>query len=479
MRDVSCPPAALRRPKRPDTSPDVGNPKSFTKSPPRKRAQFSPAIDDTRQTWTRDGEISYRETDPLPAAPCVPADEPHTSPGAREPSGHYQERASETRAIFADPRRDDAAPPLATYARAWLVRCAARVRPTTHKVYTYGIEQHLVPALGARPLDQITRRDVRALVDQLRQRLAPKTTRTVVATLSVMLTAAVEDELVPGNVTLRLRLPQTTVHQAPAFTADEMARFLAALRVLAPHYAPLFQLCGHAGLRIGEARAIRKGDADFATRALRIERTAHRGSVVGPPKDGPRVVRLPPHLAATLEAHEAPIETIGAYDFPNYKGHPLSDTHAARLMHAACDEAGLARRGSHALRRSFVSQMLAEGAPLDWVRRMAGHASAQITQAYNAELPMADPEAFLRVGLPTATPADAAEPPGPSDTPATALAVPAAPRMHRVRAASVETAALRFVEVLLARAGADVDPAAVARQAWAMARAFDAERMRG
>jgi len=281
---------------------------------------------------------------------------------------------------------------LTEYALTFLAAVAPTLRPTSRRAYRYALEHYVVPHLGTVPVAALTRRQVRTFAAELSVRLAPKTVRLIVAALSALLTAAVEDELAPAHVALRLRLPTTTVRRAPAFTAVQLDLFLDAVRATTPH-ALLFQLCAHAALRAGEARGLRRGDADLAARTLRITRTAHRRGEVGPPKDGPRVIALPPRLAAALEAHEAPI-VPGAYDFAGPSGGPLSDTHVQRLFHDACDRAGLQRRGTHALRRSSLSLLLANGAPGQFVRQLAGHASLAQLAVYDADLPMVAPAAF-------------------------------------------------------------------------------------
>jgi integrase len=56
-------------------------------------------------------------------------------------------------------------------------------------------------------------------------------------------------------------------------SADELARLLAAAERLAPWYYPLFCLMALAGLRLGEALALRRSSLDFVQREIRVSRT--------------------------------------------------------------------------------------------------------------------------------------------------------------------------------------------------------------
>ncbi len=289
-------------------------------------------------------------------------------------------------------RRPPKDPTVAVYAAEWLRRPAGRLRANTRRLYRYGVESHVLPAYGDRRLTSITRGDIRALADALGARYAPKTVRQIISAFSAMLSAGVEDEILAANPAFRLRLPTAALHRAPAFRDAQLDLFLTATVQVEPTLAPLFYLCAHAGLRVGEAMAVRVGDANLDTRALHVQRTAHRHGETDLPKDGPRVVRLPPRLAERLRVHEA---TVTDWYFPGEtRRGPLSYTTVRRAMIDACDVAGLEYRPTHGLRRTFISQLLATGAPPEWCRRQVGHANLATTMAYNDELPMDDPETF-------------------------------------------------------------------------------------
>ena len=64
-------------------------------------------------------------------------------------------------------------PLLAEYAATWLESISGLVRPRTYEGYTYRLEQHILPRLGERRLDEISVDDVLALIGSLRDRATP------------------------------------------------------------------------------------------------------------------------------------------------------------------------------------------------------------------------------------------------------------------------------------------------------------------
>src|SRR5690242_2879267 len=62
------------------------------------------------------------------------------------------------------------APLLAEYAAVWLESISGLVRPRTLEGYTYWLEQHVLPRLGERRLDEIGVDDLLALISELLER---------------------------------------------------------------------------------------------------------------------------------------------------------------------------------------------------------------------------------------------------------------------------------------------------------------------
>ena len=97
-------------------------------------------------------------------------------------------------------------PTLNVYAAGYLKRAEHTLKYSTWKDYGGNLDKHILPALGPRHLEEITRRDVKALAFALRDgKLKPKTVRKVIGTLSTILGDALDDGLIPANPAAQLK----------------------------------------------------------------------------------------------------------------------------------------------------------------------------------------------------------------------------------------------------------------------------------
>ncbi|MGR7025463.1 tyrosine-type recombinase/integrase [Geodermatophilus sp. URMC 62] len=143
-------------------------------------------------------------------------------------------------------------------------------------------------------------------------------------------------------------------------------------------------LCGFAGLRLGEAAAVRVGDVDFLRRTLTGARQVQRapgGAIeLRAPKYGSeRQVYLAPSLVDLLARHVAAHCPQGSWLFTGDAGQPPHQNtvgHRWRTTLAAADLSGVKL---HDLRHFYASGLIASGCDVVTVQRALGHASATTT----------------------------------------------------------------------------------------------------
>lgn len=141
--------------------------------------------------------------------------------------------------------------------------------------------------------------------------LAKDAVRIIRACLHAMLETAVEDGIVAVNVAhLKAKRNSSTQRRVrgekqirirqKVFTREQLMLFLKTAWEHAQDYFVIFFLLARAGLRIGEALALKVGDLDFVERLINVEPTIVRGEV-GPPKHGlTRQVDMSAQLAKVL-----------------------------------------------------------------------------------------------------------------------------------------------------------------------------------
>ena len=99
----------------------------------------------------------------------------------------------------------DDRPCLQLYAERWLEQATGSLKASTVGFYRGNLAQHVLPVLGTRLVSSIRRADCRLLVTDCRAKgLALATVRGIARTLSAVLSAAVEDEILQANPALRL-----------------------------------------------------------------------------------------------------------------------------------------------------------------------------------------------------------------------------------------------------------------------------------
>lgn len=151
---------------------------------------------------------------------------------------------------------------------------------------------------------------------------------------------------------------------------DDVTDMLTACRAR-PHHAGLIALCGHVGVRVGEAIGVRARDVTLATRTLLVPATVAKGG---------RERSLP--LSATAWRYLTPV--IGmALEEGDDRLIPWSDSYARRTITMLGVRAGIRRPvSSHDLRATFATHLYNECLDLRAVQEYLGHADSKTTQVY-------------------------------------------------------------------------------------------------
>lgn len=277
-----------------------------------------------------------------------------------------------------------------------------RYSARTVALYRQRLEQHIVPALGHRPVADVTLADVRRLVERLGAAgLAPSTVTGTLGILSGLLRYAVKGGLLERNPVRDLdrddRPGVGRLSEPRYLTADELGRLLGRM---GDTFRPVAATCTFAALRISEALGLRWRDIDLKAGTLTVS------AQLGP--EGERVqvksaasaatVPMLPALARELREHRARqagrdlrLVHADALVFTTARGKPQSRRNALRAVHAAGEAAGLNGEGRqpvglHDLRHSYVALALDAGASLAEAASLARHANAKVTAAVYAGL---------------------------------------------------------------------------------------------
>ena len=281
---------------------------------------------------------------------------------------------------------------LRVYGDRWLESTAGSLKASTVGFYRSTLERYVYPALGTWLVSSIRRADCRALVADCRRKgLAVSTVRGIARSLSVVLSAAVEDELLPANPALRLgkylrRGDEPEVEPDP-FTKDEAELLAAVAAECYPQWHAWLLTGLRTGLRASELLGLQWGDIDWYGRYLRVTRSIVRGMQTTPKNHQCRRVDLSPQLRAVLRRWRARQsatwlargKTRPVWIFPSSTGTSLDESKMRKAFHQILDRAELHRRGPHQMRHTFASLLLQAGVPITYVSRQLGHRDSAIT----------------------------------------------------------------------------------------------------
>jgi integrase len=291
-----------------------------------------------------------------------------------------------------------------------------RLKPSTKKYYADLVKDFLDPFFGDMPLAEITRRSVKEAVafwverakaseSKRGERSIPNALRTGGALFSW----AIEEELATVNPFLN----PGKVFKVESFKGDylrpeEVIPYLNAAKKKAPRYFPILRTMLYAGLRVGEAVALKWGCIDWNGKFLSVQESSWQG-IVGTPKTASSIRRvdLSPETIEVLQQHRKavaaqslkagrpmpeevfvnePAKTRKGKEAEARGGNPMDPSKIRRAHDLALKEAGLRHIRIHDLRDTFTSLLVSAGAPIYHVSKALGHSDTATTERHYANL---------------------------------------------------------------------------------------------
>lgn len=246
---------------------------------------------------------------------------------------------------------------------------------------------------GDVPLGELTKADLESWVKQMqRDGLAPTTIKTRFANVHSAIRVAATDRprFMGTDVAAGVKLPAARKAAAamdiPA--ATQVGAAIAACETIEPWFAAYIAVCAFAGLRRGEASALKVSDVDFMRRELQVQRQVQWNDdgtkEIRPPKYGSeRTVFAPDDLLTMLSEHirlYRPGDDPDRWLFPGSRNAELP-AHSAtvnRWWRIVRAHIGIDNR-LHDLRHFYASGLISAGCDVVTVQRAMGHSTASVT----------------------------------------------------------------------------------------------------
>ncbi|HVE45335.1 MAG TPA: tyrosine-type recombinase/integrase [Acidimicrobiales bacterium] len=271
--------------------------------------------------------------------------------------------------------------------REWAERfLASRVdlKPKTLSDYESLLHARILPKFAEWPIGRIRPMDVQDWIAAMTaDGLSASRVRQGAHLLGSILSAAVNEGMIPTNPAQQARLPRLPRREMEFYDAEQVERLASAA---ASPYGTLIHVLAYGGLRFGEAAALRRGACDLDRGRLIVRESLadvrgqlHFGSTKTHQR---REIVLPTFLVELmvghLEAHVAPEPSALVFTSP--RGGPLRYGNFLRnIWVPALRAAHLPATGVHILRHTCATLLISQGAPVKAIQAQLGHASPELT----------------------------------------------------------------------------------------------------
>jgi integrase len=290
-----------------------------------------------------------------------------------------------------------------------------RLAPTTQANYRDNLDNHILPVLGSKRVEDIRPRLVGAFLQHLQAKkgLSPATAKKVRTVLSAVLSYAVAMEYVESNAAMKVPPPEIEAPERVAPTLEETARILLEAETNDPEFLTYLWVAAETGGRRGETLALRWRGVDLEAGTISVDGTVSIGddgsqlrSTTKTKKS--RKIALSSITLAHLSAHKARVEELleeaageplpvdpNALVFSGGRGsrRDILDAKAwrpdstSRRFRELRDRARVqANIDLHGLRHTMITEMLAAGVDPRTVMGRAGHSSESTTLTVYAKV---------------------------------------------------------------------------------------------
>ena len=285
----------------------------------------------------------------------------------------------------------------------WLEKHTAKLRPNTKNWYRVNFENHIVPAIGKLPIQEVTEDILQQLYDRKREDgLSPTTVSYIHRTIKMIFAYAVKHKYVAENISEEadLTFDKKEEPEMVILTQEELIEVLRDKLPWDNSMAIPMALGGLMGLRRGEVLGLLWSDINFATGRLTVaaQRTRYdqddeRSKLKT--ENSKRTLQIPDIVMEMLEyqkhiqlciadktgySREKVEEGFVCVNLDlNYFGRAYSPTHFNRIFARTVKDLGLPYMRFHDLRHSYATNLIHMQIPLTTVSKLMGHRSPDIT----------------------------------------------------------------------------------------------------
>jgi len=281
----------------------------------------------------------------------------------------------------------------------WLTEYTSDVKDTTRTSYRQHMNNHIIPALGAEKLSELTPAGCQKFINDLsrEKKLSPKTVKNVHGVLHNALKQAVRLGYTRMNPAEGSTLPRIEKAKIEPLDAPEIKQLL---EVLGDDlYSTIIKIDLFTGMRSGEILGLQWSCVDFNKGIIHIEKQLRRPRVGGEKyrfsslkNDKPRQIIPAPYVMQILKQwkriqSEQRLKAGALWDdcglpnlvFTSETGKYLDSCIVLRHLKKKLKEAGMEKKRFHDLRHTYAVSSLQAGDDVKTVQENLGHHTAAFT----------------------------------------------------------------------------------------------------
>jgi integrase len=289
----------------------------------------------------------------------------------------------------------------------WLPMIETRIKPSTFDSYRRNMELHILPALGQRPMQQLTPMMLNALYSRLiadrgdGRPLSAKTVRYIHTIIHKALEDAVDAGLAVLNAAERAKPPRPERRDGQeirCWEPDELARFLNHVRGTRLEVA--WRIAAMTGMRRGEVLGLRWCDVDLDACRISVRQAvvsvAYAVLLSTPKSHQARVIDLDQTTVDLLHQHRSNQDVDRNRWGSEYSdkdlvvatenGEPIHPHSLSQAFERLVKRADLRPIRLHDLRHTHATMAVKAGVPLKVISERLGHESPAFTMKQYAHV---------------------------------------------------------------------------------------------
>ena len=289
--------------------------------------------------------------------------------------------------------------PLHEFAERWMLTRKAHGKPeSSWRTDERRLRLHILPKMGERHLQQVTRREWEEYLDRLvtKEKMHPATRNRVQALLCKLYNDALRQEVVTANPLAMIpKVRESSAAWDYWQSKQECASYLEVSKVEGESFQIYAMLALNTGARVGELLALRHEDVNLETRTIHIWRTYEQETktIVERTKGrSARYLGINDALYEALAQHRKGSRRSRPGDLVIYQEGidsrdtvpqiPMTEWMIRHRHLRTCARAQLKPIRVHDLRHTYASHYMMSGGNLSDLQSLLGHSSPEMTRKY-------------------------------------------------------------------------------------------------